>query len=269
MADIADVELTLVTAVSAALYPNGTSARSIPGPDCRVYRGWPNSAALDGDLSSGTINVTVFGSGDPGRTLTRYANRWGTTTMRSTLTATVERNSVTFRGVAAAGQTAGVAVGNQTFVYRIRAGDSCELVAANLASSIRGDFIVTLSGATLTIPGAAQIIARVVADGSAQQEVRRQEQDFRISCWCPTPASRDATASAIDQAFSNIFFLPLSDSTCGRLTYVSTGEFDQSQNARLFRRDLIYRVEYATVISLSCPAMLFGDLMLNAGTYVA
>jgi hypothetical protein len=269
MADIADIEVALVSAVSAALYPDGTTAPSVPGPDCRIYRGWPSSAALDGDLSVGTINVTVFASGDPGRTMTRYVNQWGTTATRSTLTATVERKSVTFAGVAAAGQIAGVSVNNQAFAYRIRAGDSCELVAANLASLIRGNSIVTLSGATLTIPGATQLLARVVADGSAQQEVRRQEQDFRVSCWCPTPASRDSTASAIDCSFSNILFLSLSDGTRGRLTYISTGEFDQSQNARLFRRDLIYRVEFAAIITLSCPAMLFGDLVLNNGTYSA
>jgi hypothetical protein len=39
MADESDVEVALVNVISAALYPNGTSQASIPGPDCRIYRG--------------------------------------------------------------------------------------------------------------------------------------------------------------------------------------------------------------------------------------
>ena len=78
-----------------------------------------------------------------------------------------------------------------------------------------------------------------------QQEVRRQEQGFRITCWCPTPATRDAAATAIDQALSGQHFLALADGTSGRLIYAGTTVFDQSQNARLYRRDLNYNVEYA------------------------
>lgn len=267
MADISDVESALVGAVSGALYPLGTSAPSLPGPACRIYRGWPNSAALDSDLSTGRINVTIFPSGEPGRTTTRYADRWGSTQMQPALTATVQGDLIVFEGVAALGQVAGVSVDGRTFAYRVRAHDTRELVAANLASSIRGNFPVTLSGATLTIPGTGKLFARVVADATTQQELRRQEQNFRISCWCPTPTTRDTTASAIDGSFSNIFFLPLSDGTHGRLTYISTGEFDQSQNAHLFRRDLIYCVEYPTITTLSCATMLFGSLVLNSGTH--
>ena len=59
-------KIALVNVVSAALYPNGTSEASVPGPDCRIYRGWPNSAALDADLAAGKINVTVFPGGGDG-----------------------------------------------------------------------------------------------------------------------------------------------------------------------------------------------------------
>ena len=76
MADQSDVEDALVTVVSAALYPTGTDDTSVPGPDCRIYRGWPNSAALDADLAAGKINVTVFPIGATGRTTTRYSEQW-------------------------------------------------------------------------------------------------------------------------------------------------------------------------------------------------
>ena len=66
MADQSDVENALVNLVSAALYPNGTDEVSVPGPDCRVYRGWPNSAALDTDLAAGKINIRSFPAAAPG-----------------------------------------------------------------------------------------------------------------------------------------------------------------------------------------------------------
>lgn len=76
MADQSDVEVTLVSLTSAALYPNGTAGASVPGADCRIYRGWPNPAALDSDLRAGIINVTVFPSHGAGQITTRYQQQW-------------------------------------------------------------------------------------------------------------------------------------------------------------------------------------------------
>ena len=270
MADESDVEVALTNLVSAALYPNGTSAASVPGPDCHIYRGWPNSAALDADLTAGKINVTVFAGASAGRTTTRYAEQWGEVSAPApTLTVSVSGTSVTFGGSATTGQVAGILVDGRSYAYRTQGSDTPELVTANLASLARSDSIVSVSGRTLTIAGAGDLLARVVADATVQREVRRQEKSFRISCWCPTPTTRDATAAAIDLSLSTMFFIPFADGTSGRITYTGTSEFDQSQNAKLFRRDLTYDVEYPTVIVVSGPAMLFGNLVLNAATLTA
>ncbi|HME19846.1 MAG TPA: hypothetical protein VKI44_00515 [Acetobacteraceae bacterium] len=269
MADESDVEVALVNAVSAALYPTGTSQTSVPGPDCRIYRGWPNSAALDADLAAGKINVTVFPDGSTSRTTTRYAQQWMGAPAQPTLTVAVNGMSVTFGGTADVGQIAGILVDGISYAYRTQVGDTPQSVTANLASMARDISIVRLSYSTLTIAGAGDLLARVVADAPVQQEVRRQEQGIRVTCWCPTPATRDATAAAIDQSLSGQRFLALPDGTSGRLIYAGTTVFDQSQNARLYRRDLTYNVEYATIVSSSLPSMLFGDLVLNTASTIA
>src|SRR5580704_8874189 len=169
MADESDVETALANAASVALYPNGPRAASVPGPDCRVYRGWPTSGALDADLAIGTINVTVFPSARVGRTTTRYATRWSGTPATPVLYATVAGTVVTFAGVAAAGQVAGILADGQSYAYLIRSGDTPELVAANLASLMRARRVVNLSGATVAIVGATTIQGRVVADAWMQQ----------------------------------------------------------------------------------------------------
>jgi len=87
-------------------------------------------------------------------------------------------------------------------------------------------------------------------------------QGFRLSCWCPTPALRDQTAILIDQALSTQTFLTLADTSQARLREVDTLVFDQSQNANLYRRDLLVAVEYPTTITTTLPAVIFGNSLL-------
>lgn len=268
MADQSDVENSLVTLVANGLYPNGSVATSISGAEYHIYRGWPNSGALDADLAAGRINVTVFPSGEAGCNTTRYPPRWMVSRATPTLVAAVSDISVTFDGSATLGQVAGVLINDMPYVYRTQEGDTPDTVAANLAAAMRANWIVNLAGACITIPGAFRLIARTVADASATSEVRRQKQSFRITCWCPDPTTRDITAIAIDQSLATVTFIELADSTLARLRCQGTLEFDQSQDALLYRRDLLYDVEYATTITVSQPAMLFGELTLNATTTV-
>ncbi len=269
MADQFDVENALVGLSSTALYPNGPGASSVPQVDCRIYRGWPNATALDNDLRAGIVNVTVYPGQGAGRVTTRYHQEWTAEPAAPTLTATVSGLTVIFGGSAAIGQLAGVLVDGRAYPYRTQAGDTPAAVAANLAAAARVDQIVQLSAATLTIPGAGRLLARVVANAPAQKEVRRQTQTFRITCWCPTPATRDAAAVTIDQALAQMAFIGLADGTQGHMTYAGTTVFDQSQDALLYRRDLLYAIEYATLMSAAQPAMLFGEIDINAATVPA
>lgn len=269
MADQSDVETALVALVSAALYPNGTGADSVPGMPCRIYRGWPNPTALDADLAAGRINVTIFAGEAATELTTRYPEEWEVSPVVPTLTATVSGISVAFAGSADAGQAAGLLVDGKPYAYRVVANDTPALVAANLAALVRADRIVTLSGAILTIPGAGDLLARVVADAPAMREIRRQRQNFRLTCWCPTPASRDAAAVAIDSAFAAMNFITLADTSVARIRYAASTVFDQSQDASLYRRDLLYNVEYATTVVASQTSMLFGALALNSQNLTA
>ena len=269
MADISDVESALVEQVAATLYPQGTSSPSIVGVDCRAYRGWPVASGLNADLGAGRINVSVFPDNALGRVTTRHLPLWRDVAGSPSLTVRTVGTSVTWDGAATLGQLAGVLVDGISYVYRTTSGDTPASVAANIASLLRPLWIVHQAGATLSLPGAGSVLARVAADATATREVRRQERDFRVAFWCPSPATRDTTAMAVDQNLAGVTFLDLPDQTKGRLTYVGTSVFDQSQSAMLYRRDLIYSVEYATTVKSLQPAMLFGDVVLNAAGFIA
>ncbi len=269
MADLADVEDELARLVVSALYPSGVDTDSILGVPCRVYRGWPSPAALNADLLAGTVNVTVAPDTDVGNTTTRYSLSWHDVPSPPTLTATVADNAVTFSGVVTADQAAGLLVDGRSYVYPARDGDTPSVVASNFAAMIRSSRPVHLTDATISIPGVTGLVARVVRSGLGFTEVRRQERDLRVISWCPTPVARDVTVAAIDQALVRHAFLDLADRTRARVLYKGTSVYDQAQNALLYRRDLIYTVEYPTTVMEVLPAMLFGHLSLNAAEFTA
>lgn len=264
MADQSDVETALAKLVGAVLYPQGAAAPSILGRVCRIYRGWPNAAALDADLAAGRVNVTVFQTAQPQRNTTRWPDEYVVTVpVVPTLTVAIAANVATFGGTAGPGQVAGLLVDNLAVVHRTEANDTPALVAAVLASQIRTQRIALLSGTSVTVPDAGQLIGRVVADQLVRQATRRQLQGFRITCWCPDPATRDLAAGSIDAALSGQVFIVLPDGTSGRLRFLSSNVFDQSQDAALYRRDLVYTVEYATTVSATLPSMIFGDVTIS------
>jgi len=263
MADQSDVETALAGLVGLALYPQGTAAPSVTGRLCRIYRGWPTTAALDADLAAGNVNVTVFSEAHGQANTTRWPADWTLTgTATPSLTVAVAGDTATLGGSAAAGQLVGLLVDNLAVVHRTVAGDTPAGVAAILASYIARERIATAEAATITVPGAGELIGRVFADQPAQQESRRQRQSFRLTCWCPDPATRDATAAAIDGIFAVTPFIALADGLSGRLRFVASQVFDQTQDAALYRRDLVYSVDYATTVSSLLPSMIFGNATL-------
>jgi hypothetical protein len=166
-------------------------------------------------------------------------------------------------GSPASGDVVGALVDGAAYAYRIRDGDTPGLVAANLCQLLQANRPATAQGFDITVPGAGSIQVRVVCDNATSFESRRQEKDVRIICWCPTPSIRDALAGAIDSAIDQISFLTLPDGSSARVIYRNTASYDQAQNALLYRRDLVFTIEYPTITVVQQPSMLFGASDLN------
>lgn len=269
MAAQSDVETALTQLAAVALYPRGTAAPAAISATIRIYRGWPNATALDADLAAGRVNVTIFPVPGATRNTTRYAPDWVPTPVTPTLRGTTAGNTATFAGTADLGQLAGLLVDGVPYVHRTVAGDTPALVAATLAAAISSSRIALCSGTSVTIPSASTLVARTAADAASAQELRRQQQQFRITAWCPSPDLRDAACEAIDVAFAATPFLRLPDTSAARLRFSSTTTFDTRQDAALYRRDLLYTVEYPTTRIVVEPSMLFGVLGVAATTIIA
>ncbi len=219
---------------------------------------------MNADLSAGAVNVTVVSDNDSGRTTTRYLPEWQTTSSQPGVTASTTEQTITISGNPAVGDVIGALIDGVAYAYRIQAGDTPDLVASNLNQLIQANRPATAQGFTITVPGAGSIEVRVVCDNATSFESRRQEKDVRIICWCPTPPIRDSVAAAIDTAIDQMSFLILPDDTNARVVYRNTASYDQAQNALLYRRDLVYTVEYPTITVVQQPSMLFGASDLNS-----
>jgi len=261
MADQSDVEAAMVSAIAACLYPQGAEAPSFIGNRCRIFRGWPSATALNADLAAEVINITIFPDGSGQHNTTRYTDEARLVTHNApTLMVDVVGTKVSFSGGVGAGQVAGILVDNMAVVHRVQDGDTLELVAATLGAYLRTRRLVNVVGASIAIPNARAIIGRVVADQTVQRETRRQRQGFRATMWCPSAALRDIVAGLIDQRLSDSNWLALPDGTSGFVRGVVSKVFDQSLNANLYRRDIVFDIEYPTIISEIMPAMIFGNL---------
>jgi hypothetical protein len=263
MADISDVEEAFAAKITNLLYPQGPLQSSIIGVTCRIYRGWPTSVTLNSDLSVGIVNVTITSDNTSGKTTTRYLEEWHHKPVSSGLTVDVVDGTILISGIALVGNVVGALIDGLVYVYRVRAGDTPDLVAANLCTAMQANLIATTHGPRINLSGATTIAVRSVFDQDAYYEGRRQEKDIRAIFWCSSPLVRDSLTNVIDIAICQSSFLSLPDTTRAHISYRNTSTSDQSQNALLYRRDLIYCVEYPTVISVNLPSMLFGAAAIN------
>lgn len=256
MADQINVENALVALIAQALYPNGTAQESVAGVPCIVYAGWPTASRLDADLIAGKTHISVFPTAIE-RNTTRYSRDWEQLTVNAaTLTLTVAGQTVTIGGVIPEPFYAHnmlLLVGGKHYAYAVQATDTLASIATALAALLAVDLAGTASnGAIITLPDTAAIeAARVGTTGTAIREIRRQERVFQISVWSDTPAHRDAVIQPVDIALADTQFLTLADGTAARLIYRNSPVTDNNQKAKLYRRDLMYSVEYATTQTAS------------------
>ena len=256
MADLSDVETSLAAAIVQVIYPGGTEVPSIVGHSVKIFRGWPSPIGLNADLAANVASISIFSDPKTTRETTRYPRVWRTSlVIQPSIEVTVNGRTATLSGSGGAGQVVGLRIGSQTISIPVSATDTPVSLAAILATLVPG---AISSGATVSFPQASLIEGRVVGSGSASMETRRQEQGITVSVWCSDPTSRDEIAGSLDSALSLIDWLTFSDGSTGLLRYKETLEVDTSENANLYRRDLVYTIEYPTIVTQTSSQMIFG-----------
>lgn len=248
MADLSDVSAWLETQCAGICYPNTTSQPPITGAGKTISlgQGWPDPKSLDAVVAAGAGNAYVSIYPMPGmeRNTTRFPKKWQQVSVQTaTLTLVVSGRTVTVGGTPAVGQAAVATVGGTGYGYALLQGDTLNSIAAALAALIPGASAV---GAVITVPGVSTLSAAVSVTGIAAMETRRQQRVFGVYVWAPDPVTRDTVSKTLDLAFADIERLTLPDGFSSRLIYHGTTTLDDLQARGIYKRVLMYSVEYAT-----------------------
>lgn len=251
MADISDILNTLSSLTAAMIYPNGTASPSIVNAPVSVVPGWPIPQQLDGLIAAGSAMVSIF----PMPGMDANTTEWMTDALPTAapapqLSMAVSGATVTIGGLIKAGEAATVLVNGIGYSHAIVSTDTFTGIAAALAALVTG---ATSSGAVFTAPASTyELSAGVSAIVPLQATVGRQRRVFELTCWCPTPSMRDSLGSQIDAYFKNNTsrrFVVAADQTYAKIIYRGTLMADELQKLNIYRRDLMYEVEYFTTVN--------------------
>jgi hypothetical protein len=266
MADISDVTAFLANSATAAVYPNGTSQPSVANMDVLVHEGWPIAEQLTLDLRGLEIlfkgakptprptglraHVSIFpvnGGSTPYQLL--FPTR-AQVIQAPTIdcTVSVAGNAITYTGTPALGEILTIVADRMAFSTNAAAGATNISILQALLAKVQVSFpSASLSGDVLTVPFQFEMTVRQGGVGLLGRVTHRECQRILITVWAPDPTTRSTLAKAIDVALKKRVRITLPDTSQALITYTGTNIFDDRQNEGLYRRDLIYEAEFATL----------------------
>lgn len=259
MASVDDVSQYLAKRVADVLYPGGSLLPGIVNAPVRIYPGWPVSGALQTDIEAGGSHVSVWplpaerrvncALGGPYQMLTRG---------KPTLQLWVTDSAIGVSGVASAITNVQIHLNGKKFVFQFRAGTTAEQVVNSLQLHLPHAF--TLMGRVVILL-VNHLSISVTTAGTAVRELRRQIKEFQITVWSPNPQLRNAIGTAIDAALSEHCHIDLGDGVPAQMFYARQFDSDAAENWHVYRRDLIFSINFATTQTVSAPEVT--DIAVN------
>lgn len=263
MADLSEVLTHIADLVTAIVYPNGPNSDGIPGTPARIQEGWPITAQMDLDLQGqmlqGTTvvnngigpiaNITISPlPGSPASPIQTLDNPKVLVPPVYGLVVQTTQDSVTISGAPSAEEFLTLVVdGSKTYS---RGGATTSEILSSLLTDIQADYpSASITGSKLSIPGIDGIKALQGAPSIVGKITHRQYQLVTINIWAPDPQRRSLLSGVIDATLKDEDLkLQLPDSSEAIMRYERTTSHDEYQTVAIYRRDLVYRVEYATIV---------------------
>jgi hypothetical protein len=249
MADISDVTALFVQIASAACYTAGTGQPSVAGVDVYVSEGFPLPGQLDPDIKAGKAAVTIYCAVGGPQNVDQYLPRQeviAAPVLGLTLTVDDDTESLTLAGTPAAGEFVTVLLNRK--VSFASAQTTVGAILTDLAAQAASAFPqVAVVGSTINFPGAYALTARSGATGLVGEILHREKSLVTVTVWTATPLARSIIASALDIAFKKSIRVTFPDTSQGFVRYSTTRISDERENMSIYRRDLVYEVEYSTM----------------------
>jgi hypothetical protein len=233
--------------------------------DVLIYEGWPIGSQLDLDVSgtmlppgnpqgapvprpNGTrANVSIFPYGDASKAPFQILNQtYVIAEPVLGLAVAIDDEQVTLTGTPNPGEIVTIIVDNQ-FVYSSNAPTLAEMLSQLLAAIQVNYPQASLDGNELTIPFQVNIVVRQGGVGTLGRVLHRVCQSIMISVWAADHNTRSVLAEAIDIELQKKIIVTLPDTSQAKIVYEFTRQIDELQNVTIYRRDLVFDVEYATI----------------------
>lgn len=264
MADLSDVTAYLAQQAASAVYPNGTGQASVANMDCRIFEGWPIADQLDLDLAgkmmSGTppqpvtrpngpcANVSIFPMQGTGKAVYQILDHTYTITPAAVTTSvSVNGQVITVSGTLSAGEFLTLVIDGSVVCSQTGATVAAMLAALATQAQSSGYPGASATSTTLTIPFGHSLVVRQGGQAVMGKVTHRQCHSIMVTVWAPNVAVRAALAKAVDGLIKQSNKVTLSDGSQALVIYSRTNTIDEDQTKGIYRRDLIYDVEYATV----------------------
>ncbi|WP_024516848.1 hypothetical protein [Bradyrhizobium sp. Tv2a-2] len=265
MADLSDVTAYLKSQAISAVYPNGTLQPSIVGLDCLVVEGWPNAAKLDLDVAGMTLdnsrkpplevqrpngprmNVSVFPMAGTGVSTYQIQDETRIISQPTYgITFVVIGDVIYASGQPGPGEYLTVEADRQ-FIYSAT-GATLPAILSTLATQAQANYPTASSTATsLSIPAKFSFSVRQGGVGVMGKVTWRQKHCVMVSVWADTPDHRTTLASAVDNLIKQNLKVSMPDTSQAVIRYSRTNVIDEGEARTVYRRDLIYEAEYATL----------------------
>lgn len=261
MASVDDVLRFLAQQVAETIYPGGTALPGIVNAPVKVCPGWPTSALLQQDISAGGVHVSVWPLPTERKINTSLGRPYHVVSKgKPTLQFTVNGNTLALSGVASDVTNVRLSIDGQGFFFHFCAGTTAEKASISIVHRLPRAFTVL---SRIIVPLASAIQVQVTTAGTAVRELRRQAREFQITVWAPTPHLRNRAGAAIDSALSDQCHIDLGDAAPAQMLYVRQFDSDNAENWHVYRRDLIFSVNYATTQVISAPEIISTAVNLN------
>jgi hypothetical protein len=250
MADISDVCTHIASRIVApAVYPNGQTQPAIIALPVRVMEGWPLGDQIDRDLAATpkVVNVSVFPVNVGAAAVSQVTEEPQVITPAvHGLSFVVSGVSVAVTGTPSAGEYLSLIVDGK-YAYS-RVGTTVSSILAALLADVQVNYpSATVAGNVITITGASSVVARSGAPATMGQVLHRQKADVMVTVWAPDPVTRSTLSAAIDVSVKQNLVITLPDTSQAIVTYARTMVSDAEQARGIYRRDIVFEVQYATL----------------------
>ena len=213
----------------------------------KVYAGWPVTAALDADLALGITNVSVYPL--PWWTSTPYQILDQTYVQKPVtygLSVSVAGGAITVTGTPVSGEVLTV-VADRAFIFSASGATAAAILSALLTQAKANYPTASLAASTLTIPYDYELDVRQGGIATLAKVTHRQCQMVAVTVWASDPTARANVATAVDTYIKQNVVVTLPDTSQAKIVYSRTSEIDDAQTVTVYRRDLVYECEYATL----------------------